>query len=147
MKQKIALYFMTGILLTSQAGCSFLRNNFASAPAEYSQELVYDRAVDFTYLTALDAVNELPNWDIYFNDKAAGKISVTDSRYMDALNPDSRVVTILVKPLGRDKTSIALDEESKGKLNAGELLKAIDSRITQVLQAQAVTAAKPTQAT
>lgn len=133
-------YLVCLAILTALTGCGFFQKNFSVGPAD-NRELVYDRAPDYTYLVALDAINEMPNWELYFTDKTAGRIDVYDTRYKEVANPDDRVVTVWVKPLARRKTSISLDKNSTRKLRAREVLDAIQARMATV--SQIATAAVP----
>ena len=118
--------------LLSVSGCSFFKKNLAEESVPAAKELVFDKAKDYTYLVVLDAVAQTPGWELYFTDEPTGKIQVYDSRFKEVMNTDSRVVTIWVKPVARNKTSVALDQDSRMKLRANELLDAIEHRMTLV---------------
>ena len=119
-------------VLLGASGCSFLKNNFAEESVPPSKELVYDKAQDYTYLVVLDAVTQVPGWELYFTDESTGKIQVYDSRFKEVMNTDDRVVTIWVKPLARNKTTVALDEASRMKLRSHELIDAIEQRMIRM---------------
>lgn len=119
-------------VLLAASGCSFFKRNLSEESVPAAKEFVFDKAKDYTYLVVLDAVTQMPGWELYFTDEPTGKIQVYDSRFKEIMNTDSRVVTIWVKPVARNKTSVALDPDSRMKLRANELLDAIEHRMTLV---------------
>lgn len=122
------------VVLVNMAGCGTFKRNFADDTKPAERELVYDRALDYTYQVVLDAVNETGTWNLYETDKTAGKIRVFDSRYKELFNPDDRVVTIFVKPLARRKTVVSLAKDSISKFRAAEVLDAIEARMSRIDQ-------------
>ena len=130
-KQGLLLLLIVLVSIGS-TGCSSLRKNLSDEALHADRQLVFDKAKDYTYLVVLDAVTQIPGWELYFTDKTSGKIAVYDSRFKELMNTDERVITIWVKPLERSKTTVSLDEGSVRKLRANELLDAIEQRMGRV---------------
>lgn len=130
-RQGLLVLFITLVSIGS-TGCSSLRKNLSDETAPADRQLVFDKAKDYTYLVVLDAVTQVPGWELYFTDKTSGKIAVYDSRFKEVMNTDERVVTIWVKPIARAKTAVSLDEGSVRKLRANDLLVAIENRMARV---------------
>ena len=130
-KQRLLILLIVLVSISS-TGCSSLRKNVSDETLPADRQLVFDKAKDYTYLIVLDAVTQIPGWELYFTDKNSGKITVYDSRFKEIMNTDDRVITIWVKPIERSRTAVSLDEGSIRKLRANELLDAIEQRMARV---------------
>ena len=121
MKKQFYPVAFSFILLVVLNGCSSLRD----FPA-YDQVLTYNRPYDFTFLKTMEALNTFPDWILEETDKNKGLIVLRNINYGNVTDRDKWEARFIVKSLGRNQTSVALEPDSQHSVQGGELLKRID---------------------
>jgi len=96
---------------------------------KYDEVLIYNRPFDFTYEGVLRVLDNVYPWGLSHTDKEQGVIIALNQKYWDSLDADKRTCMILVKRIGRRKTSVSLAPESQSVIGAGDILKAIDKTL------------------
>ena len=91
----------------------------------HDEVLIYSVAYDLVYLRSMDALQSVPGWDLEQTHKEDGKITVRNVDYSILRDSDQRVITVLIKSLGPNQTSVELTKESQTVLGGDKLLKSI----------------------
>lgn len=127
LRKKILLSFLAvGLFVT---GCAFREKVL---PA-HDEVLIYPLAFDLTYLRALEAVENIPNWELTETEKEKGIIRVRNTNFSRFGDADKREATIIVKRVGRRETSIEFAPESKRVVGGDKLLERIAQFVTREL--------------
>ncbi len=92
----------------------------------YDRELVYQKPYDLTYLRALEALNSFPNWILEETDKEKGIIAIQNTEFGHLFDRDKANARFVVKRIGRNETSVALEPGSQTIQKGGEFLERID---------------------
>ena len=92
----------------------------------HDEVLVFNKAMDYTYLRVIDAILATPDWSIYETNKREGMVRAYNMKYADPFAPlDSRVATFYVKPLSRRRSSLEVARPSQTLIGLDRILKSI----------------------
>ncbi|MFA6599851.1 MAG: hypothetical protein WC352_08330 [Candidatus Omnitrophota bacterium] len=97
----------------------------------HDQVLTYDLAMDLTYLRAIEAIEQVPDWVPDMTDKEKGQMRARNTNYSRFDDSDQRVVMIQLTRIDRNKTSVRLAPESQRVVGGDILLAAIDRSLSQ----------------
>jgi len=123
-------WIVCGLVLNfSIAGCA-IRDQIISP---YDEVLIYDIAYDLTYLRTLEAVQDVPGWELGITDKQKGFIRVENQEYGRFDDADKRVVNIILVREGNRQTSIRLAPDSRSVPGVEELMQQINRFIAPSL--------------
>lgn len=111
------------------SGCA---GNNPLLPA-HDEVLLYDLPYDFAYLRALDAIQEIPGWELESTEKERGIIQVRNINYNSLDDADNRLITVLIKRVSRGRTSVELARESQHVIGGDKLLKTISDTVNREL--------------
>lgn len=89
--------------------------------------LIYPLPYDLTYLRTMDALQDIPNWELEETEKEHGIIKVRNINYGAWNDADKRLIIVRVKSLAANQTSVQLAPESQSVIGGDELLKQVSS--------------------
>ncbi|HOE68317.1 MAG TPA: hypothetical protein PK997_04035 [Candidatus Omnitrophota bacterium] len=95
----------------------------------HDEVLLYNKPYDLTYMNTLMALNAKPGWELESTDKEKGLITVRNTEYTRFDDADKRVISILVKRVDREQTSVSLAPDSRQRLSSGEIIDWIGDRL------------------
>ncbi len=118
------LFLLTAGILTP--GCSSAKK--AVLPV-HDDVLIYPLSFDLTYLRTLDALQDLPDWELQETEKELGIIKVRNINYSTWNDADKRVITVVVKLLDTNQTSVQLAPDSQTTIGGQELLNQVAAHL------------------
>jgi hypothetical protein len=84
--------------------------------------LVYDLPYDLTYLRTMEALEKVKDWDLQETEKEKGFIRVCNRNFSRFDDADKRLVTVEVKRISRNQTSVSLAPQSQRVIEGDKLL-------------------------
>lgn len=118
MKQAITVMM---IMVFFVAGCAGIRIAKEDYPV-----YVYPQPFDLVYLKAYETVDAFPDWIPLTTDRGTGLITFRNSKYGNLFDYDAQHVAFVVKPLGRNQTSLEVDL-SQSQCKEGACVKLLKS--------------------
>ena len=100
----------------------------------HDEVLIYDVPYDLAYLRTLDALANVPDWDMETTEKEKGMIRMRNINYSGLTDSDQRTVTFLLKRVDNNRTSLELEKESQQAIGAPMLLKMISAMLNRETQ-------------
>lgn len=122
MRLSLALFLFLALSGMTMSGCSSTKK--AVLPVN-DDILIYSLPFDLTYLRTMDALQNVPNWELEETEKEQGIIKVRNINYGAWNDADKRLIIVLIKSLDSNKTSVQLAPESQSILGGDDLLKQI----------------------
>lgn len=99
----------------------------------HDEVLLYKLPYDLTYLRTLDALSNLPGWELDITEKEKGTIRIRNLNWTRLDDSDRRLVTFVVARVSRTETSVQIAPESQRTLGAGDLMKHINKYVSAEL--------------
>ncbi len=133
MKRFFGLITIFALAMGLQACAAMHRNPLLPV---HDEVLVYQLPFDVAYLRALDALQNVQDWQLEYTEKEKGLIQVRNINYSGLDDADKRVVTFLIKKgADRGQTTVELAKESQQVLGAEVLIKAVSHSLEREVQA------------
>lgn len=99
----------------------------------HDEVLLYELPYDLTYLRTLDALSNLPGWELDITEKEKGTIRVRNLNWTRLDDSDRRLVTFVISRVSRTETSVQIAPESQRTLGGGDLMKHINKYVSAEL--------------
>lgn len=129
LKSFSSLFIAAFLLMT---GCQSSIQKSIVYPA-YDEVLVFPLAYDLTYLRTLDALSNIPGWELDLTEKEKGLIRVRNLDWTRLDDGDRRLMTFVVKRVSRGETSVELAADSQHTLGGADLMKRVNQYISAEL--------------
>lgn len=128
MNQFSIKHVFISVLMLTLAGCTSIQKS-PVYPA-HDETLIYKLPYDLTFLRALDALSNIPGWELDLTEKEKGLIRVRNLDWTKLDDSDTRVITFLVRRVSRTETSVQIAPESQHILGGGDLMKRINQYVS-----------------
>ena len=119
------------IMVLFLTGCQSIQKS-PIYPA-YDETLLYQLPYDLTYLRTLDALSNIPGWELDLTEKEKGIIRVRNLDWSKLDDSDKRLISFNVRRVSRTETSIQIAPESQHTLGGGDLMKLINQYVSAEL--------------
>lgn len=123
----IGVWFFAAIVLT---GCA---KDKTILPV-HDEILTYPLAFDVTYLRTLEALENIPDWELEETEKEKGIIRVRNVAYSRFDDADKRVATFYITRVSRSETTIQLAPGSQQIIGGDKLLEKIKTNLGREVQ-------------
>lgn len=100
----------------------------------HDEVLIYELPLDLTYLRTVEALENVPGWELEETEKEKGIIRVRNVDYSNLIDADKRLVTFWVQRVDRNRTSVQIAPESQHVIGGDELLERVSQYVTRELQ-------------
>ncbi len=129
MSRILSIAFLVLFTAVAISGCSSAKK--AILPV-HDETLIFDRALDYTYLRVMDAVLNTPDWTLFETEKKEGRITAFNEKYPDIFAPiDQRMVHFRLERLARSKTSVRVTPSSQSVVGVADLMKEIKGNMNR----------------
>ncbi len=120
------------VLLVLGLGFTGCSSHKEFAPS-YDEVLRYPLAYDLTYLRTVEALENMPGWELLETEKEKGIICIYNGQIGRLDDPDSRMATVLVKRVSRKETTVELAPRSRRVVGGKEMFRLISEYVGREL--------------
>lgn len=99
----------------------------------YDEVLVYELPFDLTYLRTLEALENIPGWELEETEKEKGIIVARNVRHTSLEDAEKRTATLFISRVNRGQTTVQLAPRSRWVIGGAALMKKISEYVGREL--------------
>jgi len=127
---KSSIYLIIAFLLFGSISFSACQKVKHAVLPVYDEVLVFDHAIDFTYLRVLDSILDEPDWTLHETNQKEGFLVAVNERFPDAFAPiDQRMVSFQLTQVSRGQTTVQVTPSTQTVVGVKDLLQAIQIHV------------------